>query len=430
MLRYLFFIVSLFAIQPANAQPKTDKFLESLLAGSDGKILQQVIHDTPTYRCQIIYTEINRDANNIPHFKNYYFNYDPLTYFNPASIVKLPLAFLSLEKLNEINKKKVNKNTIIQYDSSYPGQRTLYRDTSAANGFPTIDHFIRRAFLISENDPYNRMYQFVGQGEINRKLHEKGYTDVRITRQFMGFTPEQNRHTNPIRFINKHGKLLYAQPAAYNTDSFDFSHGIFFGKAYFNRNDSLIPAPFDFTMHNNLSLEDVQQMLQSVLFPVSVPEKQRFHLTKSDYKFLYRFLSQYPSETSDPKYDSAVFYDSYVKFFFRDSTHRMPPYVRVFNKVGWSYGFLTDVSYVVDFKNNVEFMLSANIYVNSDQVLNDNKYEYDSIGHPFLYQLGQAIYKYELQRERPFKPNLDRFKLKYDKRDPRDKRPSLKDVDN
>jgi hypothetical protein len=270
----------------------------------------------------------------------------------------------------------------------------------------------------------------VGQGEINRKLHEKGYTDVRITRQFMGFTPEQNRHTNPIRFINKHGKLLYAQPPAYNTDSFDFSRGIFFGKAYYNRNDSLIPAPFDFTMHNNLSLEDVQQMLQSVLFPVSVPEKQRFDLSKSDYKFLYRFLSQYPSETSDPKYDSAVFYDSYVKFFFRDSTHRMPPYVRVFNKVGWSYGFLTDVSYVVDFKNNVEFMLSANIYVNSDQVLNDNKYEYDSIGHPFLYQLGQAIYKYELQRERPFKPNLDRFKLKYDKRNPRDKRPSLKDVDN
>jgi len=31
----------------------------------------------------------------------------------------------------------------------------------------------------------------------------------------------------------------------------------------------------------------------------------------------------------------------------------------VFNKPGWTYGFLTDVAYVVDFKNKVEFMLSA-----------------------------------------------------------------------
>src|SRR6185295_14620459 len=101
--------------------------------------------------------------------------------------------------------------------------------------------------------------------------------------------------------------------------------------------------------------------LQSVLFPSSVPAKQRFNLTSDDYRFVYRYLSQYPSETSYPKYDTSEFYDSYVKFFFRDSTHRMPQHVRVFNKVGWSYGFLTDVSYVADFENKIEFMLSATV---------------------------------------------------------------------
>jgi hypothetical protein len=108
----------------------------------------------------------------------------------------------------------------------------------------------------------------------------------------------------------------------------------------------------------------------------------------------------------------------------------MPPHVRVFNKVGWAYGFLTDVSYVVDFKNGVEFMLAATLYVNSDGVLNDDKYDYDAAGYPFLYQLGQTVYQFELTRRRRFKPDLSRFQIQYERRDPADKRPSIKEVDN
>ncbi len=59
---------------------------------------------------------------------------------------------------------------------------------------------------------------------------------------------------------------------------------------------------------------------------------------------------------------------------------------------------MTDVAYVADFKNKVEFMLSARVYVNSDEVLNDNKYEYE-LAYSFMYALGQAIYRYELQRK-------------------------------
>ncbi len=75
-------------------------------------------------------------------------------------------------------------------------------------------------------------------------------------------------------------------------------------------------------------------------------------------------------------------------------------------------------------------MLSATIYVNSDEVLNDDKYDYDNIGYPFLYQLGQTIYKYELQRPRTYKPDLSAFKIQYEKRNPNDKRLAIKEVDN
>ena len=431
MMRNIFCAAFLLAVANASlSQPRTDKFLQRILSSNNDTLLQKVITNPGTYRLQIIYTQINRDKNNTPSFSNYFYHYDPHLYFNPASMVKMPLAFLSLEKLNALKEKGIDKFTTIQFDSSQPWQTSMYKDTSARNGMPSIAHFIKRAFLISENDPYNRMYQFLGQGNINRSLHDKGYKDVRITRQFLGLTPEQNRHTNAVRFIDGNGKLIYAQPPQINTDSFDFSHEIKIGKAHLNRNDSLINEPFDFTKQNNISLLSMQQILQSVMFPASVKPSQRFSLPDDDYNFFYKYLSQYPSETPDPKYDTTEFYDSYVKFFFRDSTHRMPKNVRVFNKVGWSYGFLTDVSYVADFENNVEFMLAATIYVNSDEILNDNKYEYLQIGHPFLYSLGQTIYRYELSRKRKYKPNLSSFKINYEKRDPNDTWPSLKEVDN
>ena len=422
--------VAVVATLSANAQPKTDTLLKQILIKSPDDLVTQVLQKADTYRLQIIYTQIDRTKSNKPVFKNYYYNYDPGLYYNPASTVKMPLAFLALEKLNKMRINGVNKYTYIQFDSSYEKQTTQYRDSTSENQLPSIAHYIKKAFLISDNDAYNRLYQFMGQQNIHRRLKEKGYNDIRITRQFMGFTMEQNRHTNPVRFIHEDGSLIYAQPPAYNTDSFDFSRVIKIGTAFMNRSDSLVSEPFDFTIHNNISLENLRQILQSVLFPKSVPKKQRFDLTGNDYEFLYRYLSQYPSETPFPKYDDSVYYDSYVKFFFRDSTHKMPEHVRVFNKVGWAYGFLTDVSYVVDFENKVEYMLSATMYVNKDGILNDNKYEYTTTGWPFLYELGQRIYQYELQRERKYKPDLSAFKIHYEKRDPNDTRPAIIDADN
>ena len=413
-----------------HAQPKSDAILYSVLHFNKNVAFQEVLNHSQTYRCQIIYTQINRKKNNVPTFKNYYFNYDPLLYFNPASTVKMPLAFLSLEKLHSMAQKGLQKNTPLQVDSSYPWQKPALSDTTSPNGFPSIEHYIKKAFLVSDNDAYNRMYQFLGQQYINRRLHNKGYKDVKITRQFMGFTLEQNRHTNQLRFIKEDGSLVYTQAPVYNTDSFDFNHVIKIGKGYLNNNDSLVNEPIDFTMHNNFSLYDLQQMLQSVLFPSSVSKKQRFNINNEDRNFLLQYLSQFPSETNYPKYDTSKYFDTYVKFFFRDSSHKMPVNVRVFNKVGWAYGFMTDVSYIADFANDVEFMLSATIYVNSDEILNDNKYDYDSKGYPFLYALGQTLYQFELSRKRTFKPDLSAFKLQYEERNKSDTRAMISEVDN
>jgi hypothetical protein len=61
----------------------------------------------------------------------------------------------------------------------------------------------------------------------------------------------------------------------------------------------------------------------------------------------------------------------------------------------------------------VEFMLSGTIYVNSDAVLNDDKYDYDEIGYPFFRETGEILYQYELNRTRKYAPDLQSFRFDY-----------------
>ena len=428
---FLFCYVLLFGVNLlGHAQIKQDSLLSTILVRATSEPARKVLADPTTYRLQIIYTQIDRDKKGVPHFTNHYFNVDPNFYFNPASMVKMPLAFLALEKLNQLNIAGVDKHTKMIYDSSYPKQVALKKDNSAPDSSVTIAHLIKRAFLISENDPYNRLYQFMGQGPINKILQQKGYTSTRITRQFMGYTEEQNRHTNAIRFYDKNNQQIYFQEAGYNTDSFLFPAPILTGDAHIDRNEKLVQGPFDFTRHNSISLIDMQKMLQAIIFPASVPQKSRFDISEQDRLFLLQYLSQYPSETTYPKYDTAVYYDSYVKFFFNDATHQMPPGVRVFNKVGWAYGFLTDVSYVVDTVHQIDYFLSATLYVNSDGVVNDSKYDEETIGFPFLRELGGLVHQYELERTRRFRPALGLQGVHYETRNWQDSRPSIRNADN
>ncbi len=399
----------------ANAfgQAKTDKWLQQLLRSQGSPLLQHVLDLPDTFHYQLIYTQIDRDKNNQPHFKNYYLHTDNNQYFNPASTVKLPVALCALEKLNELRVPGLGSNTSMFTDSSYSGQVKVHTDSLAANGLPSVAQYIKEIFLVSDNDAYNRLYEFVGQQMLNEKLVQKGYAGSRITRRFTPMTAEENRHTNAIRFLQD-GQLIYQQPPAVSTFSFDFNRQYLVGKAYYNRQDSLINQPMDFTTHNVFLLEDLQQMLQSVLFPESVPAQKRFALTAADYSLLYQYMSELPSESKYPHYDTTEYFDSYTKFFmFKANRLHLPDYIRVFNKPGWSYGFLTDAAYIVDFKNNIEFMISANIYTNSDGVLNDDKYDYDSIGYPFFKETGDIIYKYELKRKRKYKPVLTNFRLTY-----------------
>src|SRR5215211_3851908 len=115
--RFLLFAVLLPAI--LHAQDKTDAWLEQLLRQQASPLLAQVLNQPDTFQYQLIYTKIDRDKNNVPHFTNYYLHVNKDCYFNPASTVKMPLAFLALERINELNIPGLNKETPMLTDSSY-----------------------------------------------------------------------------------------------------------------------------------------------------------------------------------------------------------------------------------------------------------------------------------------------------------------------
>jgi Beta-lactamase enzyme family len=400
--------------QPAIPQGKTDPFLTDLLA-KNKHLFGNITDNLNEYQVQIIYTKIDRNNNNEPVFTDYFYNTRDQQYFYPASVIKMPLAFLALQKLNELKQKgiPVDMNTPMITDAERIAQTAVYNDPTTAEGQPTIAQYIKKIFLVSDNDASNRLYEFLGSEYIHTSLHRMGFKSAEfIHRLSVSLSEEENRYTNPIKFYNSAGQIIYEQPQQY------------YKKKYSQRNDKrgkgyyaggkLVNEPFDFSRKNRLSLEDMHGLIRSVMFPQQVPEKKRFQLTEEDYRFLQWCMSQLPGESTSPVYTAPDYWDSYVKFHLLGSEKKpFPQNMRIFNKVGEAYGYLTDVAYIADFENKVEFMLSATIFTNKDGIFNDDKYEYETVGLPFFKNLGEVIYEHEKKRVKNNPPDLSAFRFSY-----------------
>jgi len=393
----------------------------SSIAQSDANLLEKLMLQKPAqfgkilanpneYRLQILYTQINRDKNNIPHFKEYSYRLNPKEYFYPASTVKMPMAFLALEKINNLKIKGLTKSTLMVYDSVEGRQEQIYNNPYSINGTQNIEQAVKEIFLVSDNNAANRLFEFITPHTIHEQLANKGYKDVYIRNRIeLGRTAKENRSTQAIDFYNEQGKIIYHQPASFNKDSLPY-YNAFIGNGYLNNQDSLIKGPLNFSDKNRIYLSDLTHILKSVLFFDQTPPSQRFNLTTEDRKFLLHYMHTLPTESLYPTYDTTNYWPNYCKFLYTGSEKGpFPSNIKIFNKVGDAYGFLLDIAYVMDPEKKIEFMLSAVIYCNSDGILNDSKYDYDSVGYPFYKNLGQLIYNYELERKKAFLPNFTPF---------------------
>lgn len=414
-MKYLVAVLFSTIVMSATAQPIDTVFLKNLLE-SHPELFSHVLNHPKHNEVQILYTQIDRDENNVPHFRSYSYRLDANHYFYPASTVKLPTAIFAMEKLNELRIKGLNMKTTMKTDSNYAGETRKDSDTLAANGLPSVEQYTKEILLVSDNYAYNRLYEFVGRGEINDKLKKYGLNHTRIVNRLaIGDGGEAAKHTNAIDFY-RGDKLIYHQPAQYDPRDYPMHlENMLMGKGYMDRNDKLVMKPMDFSNNNVYTIEDQQSVLKRLIFPEVFPADQRFNLTDDQYKLIYRYMSMYPTESKNPTYSPPEYYPAYCKWLFYggDSLAVINPNVRIFDKIGDSYGFNIDNAYIVDFKNKVEFMLTAVVQSNDANIYNTNKYEYKTVTLPFMKNLGQLIYQYELKRPKKYLPDLKKYRFRY-----------------
>ena len=342
-------------------------FSTSLLHAQEN-VIEQLLKANPTYfktltdnpskyRLQILYTQIDRDAENKAQFTTHAYRVDANEYFYPASTVKLAASVLALEKINKL---KIDKATTFHTLKNRPTQLEVLTDSSSANGKPSIENYIKKILLVSDNEAYNRLYEFLGQKDFNKTMASKGFEGARFTHRLQTSIPLlENQYTNPVEFMNEKGAVIWHQKEQFNKKQIVSTDPIIMGKGIMNDSGRIIPHPVNFSFKNAYPLHAQHDFLKRLMFPASFQKKDRFNLSPEDYSFLYRYMSEYPTESKHPNYSAdSTIGPTYCKFLYYggDKKANINPNVRIFNKVGDAYGFLLDNAYFVDFQNKVLFI--------------------------------------------------------------------------
>lgn len=384
----LIILFSFFSLTPLFCQFNFDSIF------NQNALLKKLTSKADKYHIQIIYTQID-SVENEPVFKEYSFNVNTQNYFYCASLIKLPVSILSLQKLNDLG---IKSNAVMFTDSSIACHRKVKSDTSSLTNYPSAEHYIKKMLLVSDNEAYSRVYEFLGVDYIHKNLKKKDYSEIRILNRYDGnCRGKDNFITNPIIFLDSNLHVLYRQEQLNSSQTFTFPKtSMTIGKAYYDEKNKLILKPKNFTGSNFMNLKDCHSILQNLIFK----SPNSFEISDEQRNFLIRYLSYYPRQSESPKYNSKIYYDSYKKYlFYGDSKNTITDTnLIITNIVGQSYGFMSDCAYFSDRKNKIHFMLSAVIYANEDEILNDGKYDYRSIALPYLAELGRQFYDYELKR--------------------------------
>jgi len=404
---YYIFFLFLFNVQFVHSQKlylEADsvflkEFLKSTVKFPD------IINNPSKYRVQIIYTQITHNKSLPPILKHYVYRYEAQEYFYPASIVKLPLSIFALERINTLSAKGVNMYTRFINNCLNKCQIENNYDKYLKYSVPCIANFIKLALVVSDNTAYNQLYEFNGQEPINSRLAELGYSNARIVHRFSDCSTEMNKQTSGFTFYNSKEEVICVLPSLVNDVKYSSpvtNRNI--GKQYVDGNNKIVNDPKNFDNKNYLPLDNIHDILIRLCFPNLYPKEKRFNITNDERNFLMTQLLISPKQSDISEINNNMhYYDSYANYFFYGSekSNSIKKEIKVYNIVGKSYGFLIDCAYIVNKAKGIEFFLTACIYVNSNEIVNDNVYEYNSIGLPFLKKLGWDIYKYELS----LKPN-------------------------
>jgi hypothetical protein len=372
-------LLAAFAVSASGCAglPRQRPPLEAWLYRHGDRGFRRVLDQRRTFELQIRLSVVRADQT-LAHFA---LDGGAGPWFWPASLIKLPLALIALEDLNARGLSREVLPTLGPREAC-AGEAEPFAETAPA----TVARFIERALIVSDNHASNVLFDALGRAAIQARLRAWGFPNARIVNRLAFCAPAAHAFSPAVEWRDRDGAMAGSRAALTDTQTYPPPFGpIRRGVGHID-GTTLIKKPRDFSAGNVLPLDDLHTLLIAL-----IRADPRFKLRAEDRAWLIDTLGKLPRAAG---FDPTAYPDAYAKFLLGGDRldQPLPSGVRIHNKIGQAYGYLSDCAYVES--SALKFFLSAALYVNADGVFNDDVYEYDTIGLPFLGQLGRLALQF------------------------------------
>ncbi|MBX3192808.1 MAG: serine hydrolase [Labilithrix sp.] len=343
--------------------------------------LAAMLDDAPRRRIQLL-VSVPADPGATPRLQTLAYRADA-EYFYPASAVKLAVAVAALEKLDELRadagQRDVGLTTPLRIAEG-EGSRRRTLET-------TLQDEITNALVLSDNDSHNRLFELVGRDELAERLARLGLSKTRLV-SFLADTRSERAPSAFELVVGPGHSIFVAQRLGFEAPPAFALEGLLVGNEHIDATGRRVDGPMDFTAHNAMSLRDLHALLTAIVRP-DLADGPLPRITPADREALLATLAKVPSDLRGRR---ARAEDDRHKPLRAAVAAALPGHrIRVQGKGGRAYGFLVENSYVLDETTGRSCFVTAAIYANDSEILNDDRYEYRAVGHPFMTSVGRVI---------------------------------------
>ena len=365
---------------------------------SGGKMISDILAAPEPFRAQILVAEVvtNRHGKIELHRHGYRVDAE---YFYPASSIKLCAAVAALQTIERLQPQAGIDliDVPLEITPLFPGDAPQVSDASNVNGGQiTVAHEMRKLALVSDNLAFNRFYDLIGHEELNRAMHAAGLKSLVINHRLSETRtiPDMSASAS-VTFRVSGGQSIVVPARKSSLVLTNHVKQLLVADSYMKGNQ-LVKTPMDFTSRNGISIRDLQDLLVKVARPDIDMGTPGFNLNEAHRARLLQAMTEYPRESANPIYAEKDFPDEYSKFLLPGIRRVFPSRlagerIESSGKIGRAYGFSIENSYVRNPANGRAVFVTAVLYTNADGVLNDDKYEYETVADPFFADLGEVI---------------------------------------
>ena len=328
---------------------------------SDNPKIKKVTEKIDQHELQIMISVI--DEKNKSY--DYDFNLNPRNYYYPASTVKFPITLFTLEKINEF--------PLINIDTPYRVQN----DTT----FYNIRNDINEIMVMSSNEAFNRLFEFLGQDFINSKLREKGMNNSKIYHR-LSTSNSNDLFSKKISFFINDSLIIFDRKQNLKIKPLEIEK-LNKGVGYIDSNGNLVKKPMNFSEKNYLPLDELHKLSKILFYPKN---EKKLKLTQDQHLFLKKSMNLSPADIG---YSKKKYPDTYSNFLVLGDRKKTIKKIGIYNKIGFAYGYVSETAFIETTKSSI--IISIAMKVNENQIFNDNNYEYEEIAIPFFAEFGREI---------------------------------------